>query len=253
MYRFDVFSGVAEAIPWQPGALMTEPLQQADHLLKAERLECERDGRTLFRDLSFSIVPGTLTRVEGPNGSGKTTLLRILAGLNDNWGGQILWCGRPRNRQWESVRRNTLYLGHRPGIKGALTPMENLQALVAGRQSLDRRVLSRALSQVGLGPWENVSCEHLSAGQKRRVALARLLFADEPLWLLDEAFTALDVAAVAAVERLLADRVRDGGAVVMTTHHQPALDNMHRICLGTDVSSAMAVDGEAKAAEVVDG
>ena len=75
---------------------MTEPLQQADHLLKAQRLECERDGRTLFRDLSFSIVPGTLTRVEGPNGSGKTTLLRILAGLNDNWSGQLWWCGQPR-------------------------------------------------------------------------------------------------------------------------------------------------------------
>lgn len=211
---------------------MTEPLQQADHLLKAQSLECERDGRVLFRDLSFSIVPGTLTRVEGPNGSGKTTLLRILAGLNDNWSGKIDWCGRPRHKQWDSVRRNILYLGHRPGIKGVLTPMENLQALVAGRQAVSRDMLSRALAQVGLGPWENQPCEHLSAGQKRRVALARLLFADEPLWLLDEAFTALDVDAVAAVERLLADRVRDGGAVVMTTHHQPALENMQRIRLG---------------------
>ncbi|MFL1406257.1 cytochrome c biogenesis heme-transporting ATPase CcmA [Marinobacter sp. M1N3S26] len=211
---------------------MTEPLPQADHLLKAERLECERDGRTLFRDLSFSIVPGTLTRVEGPNGSGKTTLLRILAGLNDNWSGQILWCGQPRHRHWDAVRRNVLYLGHRPGIKGVLTPMENLQALVAGRQAVSRDTLAQALAQVGLGPWTHVPCEHLSAGQKRRVALARLLFADEPVWLLDETFTALDVDAVAAVERLLADRVRDGGAVVITTHHQPALEDMARIRLG---------------------
>ena len=221
---------------------MTEPLQQADHLLKAQRLECERDGRTLFRDLSFSIVPGTLTRVEGPNGSGKTTLLRILAGLNDNWSGQLWWCGQPRQRQWESVRRNTLYIGHRPGIKGVLTPMENLQALVAGRQSVSNDVLSQALDQVGLGPWRDVPCETLSAGQKRRVALARLLFADEPLWLLDEAFTALDVDAVAAVERLLSERVRDGGAVVMTTHHQPALDNMQRIRLGHPAPPAAAPD-----------
>lgn len=232
---------------------MTEPLQQADHLLKAQRLECERDGRTLFRDLSFSIVPGTLTRVEGPNGSGKTTLLRILAGLNDNWSGQIHWCGRPRHKQWDSVRRNTLYLGHRPGIKGVLTPMENLQALVAGRQAISRDVLSRALAQVGLGPWENVSCEHLSAGQKRRVALARLLFADEPLWLLDEAFTALDVEAVAAVERLLADRVRDGGAVVMTTHHQPALDNMQRIVLGHGPDQPASEVSDESVAEVPHG
>ncbi len=209
---------------------MTEPLLQAD------RLECERDGRTLFRNLSFSIVPGSLTRVEGPNGSGKTTLLRILAGLNDSWEGQVLWCGRPREQQWETMRRNTLYLGHRPGIKALLTPLENLQALVAGRQKVDRPVLEQALEQVGLAPWRDVPCENLSAGQKRRVALARLLFADEPLWLLDEAFTALDVDAVGAVESLLAERVRDGGAVVVTTHHEPALANMVRIHLGDSQS-----------------
>lgn len=211
---------------------MTEPLQHADHLLRAEALECERDGRTLFSDLSFSIVPGTLTRVEGPNGSGKTTLLRILAGLNDNWSGQVYWCGEPRQRHWDQVRRNVLYLGHRPGIKMLLTPLENLQALVAGRQYVPDNVLTQALEQVGLGPWTQVPCSQLSAGQKRRVALARLLFADEPVWLLDEAFTALDVDAVAAVERLLEDRVRQGGAVVMTTHHEPALEGMRRIRLG---------------------
>jgi heme exporter protein A len=232
---------------------MTEPLQQADHFLKAQSLECERDGRTLFRDLSFSIVPGTLTRVEGPNGSGKTTLLRILAGLNDNWSGHIDWCGRPRHQQWESVRRNTLYLGHRPGIKGVLTPMENLQALVAGRQAVSPDVLSRALARVGLGPWQSVPCEHLSAGQKRRVVLARLLFADEPLWLLDEVFTALDVEAVTAVERLLADRVGDGGAVVITTHHQPALKNMQRILLGHGPDQPPAEAGDEPLREALHG
>lgn len=211
---------------------MTEPLQHADYLLRAEGLECERDGRTLFSDLSFSIVPGTLTRVEGPNGSGKTTLLRILAGLNDNWSGQVYWCGKPRQKQWDLVRRNLLYLGHRPGIKMLLTPLENLQALVAGRQEVSAAVLTQALEQVGLGPWTHVPCGQLSAGQKRRVALARLLFADEPVWLLDEAFTALDVDAVAAVERLLEDRVKQGGAVVMTTHHEPAMQGMRRIRLG---------------------
>ena len=97
---------------------MSEPL------LQAVDLECERDERLLFQNLSFSIVPGTLTRVEGPNGSGKTTLLRILAGLNDAWSGDILWCGQPRGHDRESFHRNTLYLGHRPGIKPLLTPME---------------------------------------------------------------------------------------------------------------------------------
>ncbi|MFW5823890.1 MAG: cytochrome c biogenesis heme-transporting ATPase CcmA [Marinobacter sp.] len=220
---------------------MTEPLQQADDLLKAECLECERDGRTLFHNLSFSIVPGTLTRVEGANGSGKTTLLRILAGLNDNWAGRVYWCGRPREKQWDTVRRNILYLGHRPGIKALLTPLENLQALVAGRQAVSTDVLVQALDQVGLGPWAHIPSGQLSAGQKRRVALARLLFADEPLWLLDEAFTALDLDAVAAVERLLAERVRQGGAVVMTTHHEPELKGMLRIRLGGEAQAGAAL------------
>ena len=107
---------------------MSEPL------LQAIDLECERDERLLFQNLSFSILPGTVTRVEGPNGTGKTTLLRILAGLNDAWSGQLLWCGEPRARQRESFLRNTLYIGHRPGIKPLLTPVENLKALMAGRR-----------------------------------------------------------------------------------------------------------------------
>lgn len=205
---------------------MTEPL------LQAVDLECERGDRLLFRNLDFAIVPGTLTRVEGPNGSGKTTLLRILAGLNDSFSGQVLWRGRARDRQREVFARNTLYLGHRPGIKSLLTPMENLQALLAGRGRTPASDLVRALEGVGLGPWQAVPCQALSAGQKRRVALARLLLSDEPLWLLDEAFTALDVEAVRGLEALLAERVRAGGAVVLTTHHEPDLTAMRRIRLG---------------------
>lgn len=205
---------------------MTQPL------LQAVELTCERDDRVLFHNLGLSIVPGTLTRVEGPNGSGKTTLLRILAGLNDNWSGQLLWQGRPRSAQTDWAGRNTLYLGHRPGIKALLTPLENLRALSSGRQKLTDSMLRQALDGVGLGPWQDVPCQNLSAGQKRRVALARLLYSDEPLWILDEAFTALDVDAVGALERLLQDRVKEGGAVVMTTHHEPRLPDMVRVRLG---------------------
>ena len=88
---------------------MSEPLLQAVHL------QCERDRRVLFRDLSFSILPGTVTRVEGPNGSGKTTLLRMLAGLNDAWSGELLWCGKPRSGQREEFSRNSLYIGGHTG------------------------------------------------------------------------------------------------------------------------------------------
>ncbi|MDY6840102.1 MAG: cytochrome c biogenesis heme-transporting ATPase CcmA [Pseudomonadota bacterium] len=205
---------------------MSEPL------LQAVDLRCERDERILFRDLSFAILPGTVTRVEGPNGSGKTTLLRMLAGLNDGWSGNLLWCGKPRSGQREEFLRNTLYLGHRPGIKPLLTAMENLRALTAGRRPLPDTVLGQALEGTGLTGFQDVPCRNLSAGQQRRVALARLLIADEPLWLLDEVFTAIDAGGVGAIEDLLLQRAAEGGAVVVTTHHDLRLPGMQRIVLG---------------------
>lgn len=205
---------------------MSEPL------LQAVKLQCERDERMLFRNLSFAILPGTVTRVEGPNGSGKTTLLRMLAGLNDAWSGELLWRGKPGSARAEEFLRNTLYLGHRPGIKPVLTPLENLRALTAGRRPLPDPTLSQALAGTGLAGFQNVPCRNLSAGQQRRVALARLLIADEPLWLLDEVFTAIDAGGVRAIEDLLQQRAAEGGAVVVTTHHALSLPGMQRIVLG---------------------
>ena len=205
---------------------MSEPL------LQAVDLSCERDDRVLFRDLSVSIVPGTLTRVEGPNGSGKTTLLRILAGLHDGYSGQILWRGQARAARREQFLRNLLYIGHRPGVKPLLTPLENLRALLAGRHRHSDAVLRQALDGCGLAGFHDVPSQNLSAGQQRRVALARLLISDEPLWILDEAFTAIDFQGVDSLERLLSQRVASGGAVVVTTHHPLALAGMQRVELG---------------------
>ncbi len=213
------------------GAPMSEPLQSAP-LLQAIGLSCDRDDRVLFQGLDFSILPGSLTRVEGANGSGKTTLLRILAGLHEGFEGQVLWQGQPRSDDREAFLRNLLFMGHRPGVKPLLTPLENLRFLIAGRHAVTDEQLSEALARAGLAGFEKVPCQHLSAGQMRRVALARLLLSDEPLWILDEAFTAIDDQGVEGLEQLLVNRAAMGGAVILTTHHEPDLPGMDRLRLG---------------------
>lgn len=188
-------------------------------LLQATGLACERDERVLFADLNLSVTPGSLLRVEGPNGAGKTTLLRILAGLHAGFEGEIFWCGEPVNKVREHFRRNLLYIGHRPGIKPLLTPMENLRALLARNTTISIEQVEQALDAVSLFPFSHVPCHHLSAGQQRRVALARLYLSDEPLWILDEAFTAIDREGVQGLESLLEKRMAAGGTIVLTTHH----------------------------------
>jgi len=179
----------------------------ATPLLAVESLSLERGGRELFQGLSFEVHAGHLYQVEGANGAGKTSLMRILAGLSRyGYSGQVL--------------RNTplLYLGHQSGVKGLLSPRENLALHVSGQGSYNDEQIESALSKVGLYGYEDVPSHALSAGQHRRVNLARLYLADSPLWLLDEPFTAIDKAGVAQLEALLVSHVEAGGAVVMTSH-----------------------------------
>jgi heme exporter protein A len=190
-------------------------------VLEASNLDCRRGGRTLFRDLSFSLRRGELLRIAGANGSGKTSLLKILCGLLAPEAGEVRWQDTPIRRLREDYTRHLVYLGHAPAVKDDLTAAENLAiaCTLAGRTASPQQA-REALESYGLAAG-SVAVRRLSQGQRRRAALARLLLsADAPLWLLDEPFAALDAAAARFTEELIASHVAGGGAVVYTTHQE---------------------------------
>ncbi|WP_110685143.1 cytochrome c biogenesis heme-transporting ATPase CcmA [Salinicola aestuarinus] len=189
--------------------------------LTGRGLACERDERELLHGLDLDVVDGTLLRIEGPNGSGKTSLLKMLTGQLAPTAGTLSWRGQPLARARADYRTALLYLGHEPGVTTSLTAMENLAWSAAlADLCVDAAAIEAALQTVGLYGFEDLPAGQLSAGQRRRIALARLELIPRPLWILDEPFTALDRAGVAWLEqRLLAHRDA-GGAVVLTTHHE---------------------------------
>jgi heme exporter protein A len=189
-------------------------------LLEAVALTCERDWRMLFERLELQLEPGEMLQVVGPNGSGKTSLLRLLAGLMQPTAGEVRLQGRALTEPRTESALNLLWIGHAAGIKGLLTAEENLTWLCALHEPASREAIWQALAAVGLRGFEDVPCHTLSAGQQRRVALARLYLPGPSLWVLDEPFTALDKAAVAQLEQHLAAHCEQGGLVVLTTHHE---------------------------------
>jgi heme exporter protein A len=187
---------------------------------EARSLECIRDDRVLFDDLGFTINPGEALVLEGRNGSGKTSLLRIISGIRLPESGQVLWEGEDIFRLGPEFREHIAYLGHKDGSKHYLTPLENLriaQGLGKARDGID---LNEALDQVGLFGFEDVPTRNLSAGQQRRLAIARLLVTDARLWILDEPFTSLDRKGIEQMERLFEGHLARGGMAAMTTHHR---------------------------------
>ena len=188
-------------------------------MLEALDLECQRGDSRLFSGVSFRLAAGELLSVQGRNGSGKTSLLRMLCGLSPAASGEIRWCGTPIMRLGEDYRRELCYLGHHNAIKDELTPLENLHASSAlADETLSEDEALTALEALGLGTRADLACRYLSQGQRRRVALARLIHEKRALWILDEPFVALDTAAVELVAGLIGAHLQRGGLAVLTTH-----------------------------------
>jgi heme exporter protein A len=200
--------------------------------LSVHDLHCVRDERTLFNQLNFVLPAGQVLQVEGHNGSGKTSLLRILCGLSLPADGEVRWCGEDIQEDYTTYWGQLHYIGHAPGVKGELSPLENLAVARALSIAANDLPLDEALAQIGLRGFEDVPARTLSAGQQRRVALARLLVSYAPVWVLDEPFTALDKAGVRQVEAMLDTHAKQGGIAVLTSHHPVQCEHARHIYLG---------------------
>jgi len=204
-------------------------------MLEIQTLECVRDDRLLFSELSFSVADAEVLQIEGPNGSGKTSLLRIICGLRLPEAGQVMWQGELISSNREDFYANMVYIGHLPCIKADLTVLENVRSLLDTRSlTLSNVVIEAALAKVGLASYEDVPGKALSSGQRRRILLAFIELAQARLWILDEPLTALDVQGVALMESMILEHRQAGGSVVFTTHHGMQLDcDMRSVQLGS--------------------
>jgi heme exporter protein A len=200
-------------------------------LLQCKQLGCTRDNRVLFHGVEFTFQAGDIVQVEGPNGTGKTTLLRALTGLFPDYEGDILWRGQPSVSEQYDFLSHLLFIGHLPGIKKSLTPRENLLFLGNLQTQCTLDQIDHALAQVGLYGYEDMPGYQLSAGQNRRIALARLYLSDALLWVLDEPYTALDTQGIKKLEALFEQHAAKGGCVILTSHQPPNISGLQRLSL----------------------
>jgi len=215
---------------------LNDSLQPHSHsslpMFNATDLACSRGERRLFDSLNFELRAGEWLHVKGDNGSGKTTLLRTLIGLSPQDAGTIRWRGESITDAGDDYRRALVYLGHQAGLKEELTPIENLRlALALDGFEIAEAGLVHALRRMGLRGREHLAARHLSAGQKRRVLLARLLLRPAELWVLDEPFSALDREAIELLGKLIADHLECGGVAVLTSHQPVPLEAGQEIML----------------------
>lgn len=213
--------------------------------LEFRQFTCLRDGHPLFNPLSFSLHSGEVVQIAGPNGAGKTTFLRSLCGLFDEWTGEMLWQGQSLRVPDFSMCSELLYLGHQPGVKKSLTAQENLHWFFGVQGVPFPGSVSSALSHVGLEGYEETPCHQMSAGQLRRVALARLYISKATIWILDEPFTAIDRFGVQNLETLIQRHASNGGLVILTTHQPLALPNVRVVELAPPMArpAEVAFDG----------
>ena len=211
---------------------MTTHISEPTHLslnpssLRANALTCVRGERTLFTGLDLEVSAGEWLHVRGENGIGKTSLLRLLSGLTKPAAGEIFWNEQLISADPSEYHRNLLFLGHRDSLKEDLTALENLSIATAldGIAVTEDKILL-ALHRFGLRGREDLPVNCLSAGQKRRVLLARLLLRQAKLWILDEPFNALDVRAVEMLSELILEHIASGGMAIMTSHQEIPMPN----------------------------
>ncbi|MDG1243231.1 MAG: cytochrome c biogenesis heme-transporting ATPase CcmA [Porticoccaceae bacterium] len=208
-------------------------------LLTVNDLRFERDDIAVINDACLTLNDGEILQIEGPNGSGKTTLLRILTTALQPSGGEILYQGQILSECRFDYLSNILFLGHQSALKLTLTAEENLSWITSELPG-SISVLN-ALERVGLRGYSDIPCHSLSAGQQRRVALARLLLSNAKIWFLDEPFAALDGQGVQFVEQCMERHVNGGGAVMLTTHQPIGMESVRRYSL-VDSSDGEALD-----------
>ena len=204
-------------------------MTKSSPLLELCNLSCERDERVLFAGLSVAFNAGDLVQISGPNGAGKTTLLRAISGISGEYQGELRYNGASLPAARWDLACDSLYLGHLPGIKKNLTPAENLAWYQA--QAGASMEINAALAAVGLYGYEDTPCYQLSAGQLRRVALARLHLSQARIWILDEPFTAIDKLGVSQLELLIDTHCRAGGLVLLTSHQDLSLAQLRNVNL----------------------